>query len=56
MALYSSLSSFVASTRLIRSGVGGIDSLDQSRQDFEQYDTSEVAEKNFLWQLFHGLS
>ena len=45
--LHSSLSSFVASTRLIRSGVGAIDSPDQSRQGFEQYDTSEVLEKVF---------
>ena len=47
MALHSSLSSFVASTRLIRSVVGAIDSPDQSRQDFEQYDTSEVLKKVF---------
>ena len=47
MVLHSSLSSFVASTRLIRSGVGAIDSPDQSRQGFEQYDTSEVLEKVF---------
>ena len=46
MVLHSSLSSFVASTRLIRSGVGAIDSPDQSRQCFEQYDTSKV-EKGF---------
>ena len=45
MVLHSSLSSFVASTRLIRSGVGAIDSPDQSRQGFEQYDTPEVLEK-----------
>ena len=45
--LLSSLTSFVASTRLIRSGVGAIDSPDQSRQGFEQYDTSEVLEKVF---------
>ena len=45
MVLHSSLSSFVASTRLIWSGVGAIDSPDQSRQGFEQYDTSEVLEK-----------
>ena len=43
--LHSSLSSFVASTRLNRSGVGAIDSPDQSRQGFEQYNTSEVLEK-----------
>ena len=47
MVLHSSLSSFVASTRLIRSGVGAIDSPDQSRQGFEQYDTFEVLEKVF---------
>ena len=46
VVLHSSLSSFVASTRLIWSGVGAIDSLDQSRQSFEQYDTSQVLEKN----------
>ena len=46
--LLSSLASFVASTRLIWSGIGAIDSLDQSRQGFEQYDTSEVAEKIFF--------
>ena len=45
MVLHSSLSSFVASTRLIWSGVGAIDSPDQSRQGFEQYDTSEVLKK-----------
>ena len=39
--LLSSLTSFVASTRLIRSGVGAIDSSDQSRQLFDQYDPSE---------------
>ena len=47
MVLQCSLSSFVASTRLIRSGVGAIDSRDQSRQGFEQYDTPEVLEKVF---------
>ena len=47
VVLHSSLSSFVASTRLIRSGVGAIDSPDQSRQGFEQYDTFEVLEKVF---------
>ena len=46
MVLHSSLSSFVASTRLIWSGVDAIDSPDQSRQGFEQYDTFEVLEKN----------
>ena len=47
MVLHSSLSSFVASTRLIRPGVGANDSPDQSRQGFEQYDTAEVLEKVF---------
>ena len=47
MVLHSSLSSFVASIRLIRSGVGAIDSPDQFRQGVEQYDTSEVLEKVF---------
>ena len=47
MVLHSSLSSFVASTRQIRSGVGAIDNPDQSRQVFEQYDTFEVLEKGF---------
>ena len=47
VVLHSSLSSFVASTRLIRSGVGAIDSSDQSRQAFEQYDTSKVLAKVF---------
>ena len=47
VVLHSSLSSFVASTRLIRSEDGAIDSPDQSRQGFEQYDTSEVLEKVF---------
>ena len=45
--ILSLLASFVASTRLIWSGVGAIDSPDQSRQGFEQYDTSEVLEKFF---------
>ena len=45
MLLHSSLSLFVASTRLIRSGVRAIDSLDQSRKDFQQYVTSEVLKK-----------
>ena len=49
----SSLASFVASTRLIRSRIGAIDSPDQSRQGFEQYNTSEVLEKisqaTFRW-------
>ena len=47
MVLHSSLPSFVTSTVLIRSGVGAIDSPDQSRQGFEQYDTFEVLEKGF---------
>ena len=55
VVLHSSLLSFVASTRLIRSGVGAIDSSDQFRQDFEQYDTSEVLEKVFRL-LYDGLS
>ena len=53
MVLLSSLASFVASTRLIRSRMGAIDSPDQSRQVFEQYNTSEVVEKisqaTFRW-------
>ena len=51
--LLSSLTSFVASTRLIRSGVGAIDIPDQSCQMFDQYDPSEVPEKisraTFRW-------
>ena len=47
MVSLSSLASFVASTRLIRSRIGAIDTPDQSRQGFEQYNTSEVLEKNF---------
>ena len=47
VVLHSSLLSFVASTRLIRSRVGAIDSPGQSGQGFEQYDTSEVLEKVF---------
>ena len=47
MVLLSSLASFVVSTRLIQSRIGAIDSPDQSRQGFEQYNTSEVLEKNF---------
>ena len=47
VVLHSSLSLFVASTRLIRSGVGAIDSPDHSRQGFEQYYTFEVLQKNF---------
>ena len=47
MVLHSSLSSFVASTRLIRSEDGASDSPDQSRQGSEQYDTPEVLEKVF---------
>jgi len=45
--LLSLLASFVASTRLIRQEVGAIGSPDQSRQTFDQYDTSGVPEKNF---------
>ena len=48
--------SFFASTCPIRSGVGAIDNPDHSGQFFEQYDISEVPEKNFLGQLFDGLS
>ena len=47
MVLLSLLASFVASTRLIRPGIGANDSPDQSRQGFEQYDTAEVLEKVF---------
>ena len=47
MVLHSSLSSFVASTRLIRSRVGAIDSPDQYCQGFEQYETFEALEKVF---------
>ena len=42
-----SMVSFFASTCPIRSGVGAIDNPDQSGQVFEQYDVSEVPEKNF---------
>ena len=42
-----SMVSFFASTRAIRSGVGAIDNPDHSGQVFEQYDISEVPEKNF---------
>ena len=45
MVLLSSLASFVVSTRLIQSRIGAIDSPDQSRQGFEQYNTSKVLEK-----------
>ena len=45
--LLSLLTSSVASTRLIRSGVGAIDSPDQPRQLIDQYGPSEVPEKNF---------
>ena len=45
VVVLSSLASFVASTRLIRSGIGAIDSPDQSCQGFEQYNTYEVLEK-----------
>ena len=55
MVLHSSLSSFISSTLLIRSGVGAIDSPDQSCQGFEQYDTSKVLEKVFS-RIFDGLS
>ena len=48
VVLHSSLSSFIASTRLIRSGVGAIDSPDQPRQGFEQYDTSKKSLKKVL--------
>ena len=41
------MTSFVTSTRLIRSENGAIDSPDQSRQLFDQYDPSEVPEKIF---------
>ena len=47
MVLLSSLASFVTSTRLTWSGVGAIDSPDQSRQFFDQDDPSEVPEKIF---------
>ena len=53
VVLHSSLALLVASTRLIRSGVGAIDSPDQSRQGFEQYDTSEVLLKFFV-RLYDG--
>ena len=49
--LLSSVTSFVASTRLIRSEVGAIDSPDHSRQLFDQYNSSEVPEK-FSWATF----
>merc|ERR1712219_26027 len=42
-----SIVSFFASTCPIWSGVGAIDSPDQSGQVFEQYDVSEVPEKIF---------
>ena len=45
VVLFSSFASFVVSTRLNRSGIGAIDSPGQSRQGFEQYNTSEVLEK-----------
>ena len=45
VVLLSSLASLVASTRLIRSEIGAIDSPDQSRQGFEQFHTSELLEK-----------
>ena len=53
MVFLFSLASFVASRRLIRSGIGAIHSHDQSRQVFEQYNTSAVIEKisraSFRW-------
>ena len=53
VVLLSLLASFVTSTRLIRSRLGAIDSPDQSRHGFEQYNTSEVLEKisqvTFRW-------
>ena len=52
--LLSSLTSFVASTRLNRSRVGAIDSPDQPRQVFDQYDTCEVPE-NFSWATFRWI-
>ena len=52
--LLSSLASFIASTRLNRSRVCAIDSPDQSRQVFDQYDTSEVSEK-FSWATFRWI-
>ena len=42
-----SMVSFFASTCPIRSGVGAIDNPDQLGQVFEQYDISEVPDKNF---------
>ena len=51
-----SMVSFFASTCPIWSGVGAIIGPDQSGQVFEQYDISEVPEKNFLGRLFDGLS
>ena len=45
MVLHSSLSSFVASTRLIRSGVGAIDNPDRFEQAFDTYYLTEVSEK-----------
>ena len=51
--LLSSVTSFVASTRLIRSEVGAIYRPDHFRQLFDQYDPSEVPEKfsraTFRW-------
>ena len=55
MVILSSLALFVASTRLIRSEVGAIDSPDHSRQLFDRYDPCEVPE-NFLGRLFDALS
>ena len=45
VVLHSALSSFVAYTHLIRSGVGAVDSPDHGRQGFQKYDKSKVLEK-----------
>ena len=56
IVVLSSLSSFVARTRLIRSEISAIHSPDQSRQGIEQYNIlSEVLERS-LGRLFDGLS
>ena len=47
MTHLSSMVSFFTSTCPIRSGVGAIDNPDQLGQVFEQYDISEVPDKNF---------
>jgi len=47
VVLFSSLASFVASTCLIWSGTGAIDSPDHSRQDFEQQNIHPKSLKNF---------